>query len=99
MRDKRKLWLRRVASHLHHGGDSKIRWSSLVRGSERVIKAGIVHAKPWGQEELSCIGVQGKFQWQEQEIYGMGRSRDAAGWGRAENSYPAVCFPSDTQQW
>lgn len=62
------------------------------------MKAGTAHAKPWGHEETSCIVGQGKFQWQEQGVYGMGRSRDAAGWGRSENSYPAVGFPSHTQQ-
>lgn len=70
----------------------------ISRGSGKVGKAGTTLANPWGHEEPSCTGGQGKFQWQELRVYEMGRSRDAASWGRSENSYPAVCFSSDTQQ-
>ena len=70
----------------------------ISRGSWKVGKARTTLANPWGHEEPSCTGDQGKFQWQELGVYEMGRSRDAASWGRSENSYPAVCFSSDTEQ-
>ena len=95
---ERRVWLRGARSHLHHRRPSEDEMKFISRGSGKVGKAGTALAKPWGHEEPSYIEGWGKFQWQEPGLYEMGRSRDAAGWGRSENSYPAVCFSSDTQQ-
>lgn len=81
------MWLRGARSHLHHRRPSEDEMKFISRGSGEVGKAGTALANPWGHEEPSCTGGRGKFHWQEPGVCEMGRSRDAAAWGRSGNSH------------